>query len=52
NCVSSYIQNVIDGKCHILFMRKKDNLSKSLVTIEVKKAKKQVNLVLDEINNK
>lgn len=36
NCVSSYIQNVIDGKCHILFMRKKDNLSKSLVTIEVR----------------
>ncbi|MFN1845118.1 PcfJ domain-containing protein [Clostridioides difficile] len=23
NCVSSYIKNVIDGKCHILFMRKK-----------------------------
>lgn len=36
NCVSSYIQNVIDGKCHILFMRRKDNLSKSLVTIEVR----------------
>lgn len=39
NCVSSYIQNVIDGKCHILFMRKNDNLSKSLVTIEVRDGK-------------
>ncbi|MET1834169.1 PcfJ domain-containing protein [Clostridioides difficile] len=39
NCVSSYIQNVIDGKCHILFMRKKDNPSKSLVTIEVRNGK-------------
>ncbi|HBF0312724.1 PcfJ domain-containing protein [Clostridioides difficile] len=39
NCVSSYIKNVIDGKCHILFMRKKDNISKSLVTIEVRDGK-------------
>lgn len=36
NCVASYIQRVIDGKCHILFMRKKDNKEKSLVTIEVR----------------
>jgi hypothetical protein len=35
NCVASYIQRVIDGRCHILFLRKKDNLDKSLVTIEV-----------------
>lgn len=35
NCVASYIGNVIDGKCHILFLRKSDNLNKSLVTIEV-----------------
>ena len=31
----SYIQRVIDGRCHILFLRKKDCLDKSLVTIEV-----------------
>lgn len=36
NCVASYIQRVIDGNCHILFLRRKDNLDKSLVTIEVK----------------
>lgn len=36
NCVASYIQNVIDGRCHILFLRKKDCPDKSLVTIEVR----------------
>ncbi len=35
NCVASYIDRVIDGKCHILFLRKKDTPDKSLVTIEV-----------------
>lgn len=35
NCVASYIQKVIDGCCHILFLRKKDSPTKSLVTIEV-----------------
>lgn len=35
NCVSSYIQKVIDGECHILFLRNKDNPERSLVTIEV-----------------
>lgn len=35
NCVASYIDDVINGKCHILFLRKKDSLDKSLVTIEV-----------------
>lgn len=39
NCVSSYIQEVINGQCHILFLRKKDNPEKSLVTIEVKNGK-------------
>lgn len=39
NCVSSYIQRVIDGECHILFLRKKDQPDKSLVTVEVKKGK-------------
>lgn len=35
NCVASYIDRVIDGKCDILFLRKKDNPEESLVTIEV-----------------
>lgn len=39
NCVASYIKNVIDGKCHILFLRKKAALDKSLVTIEVRNGK-------------
>ena len=39
NCVASYIQRVIDGECHILFLRHKDNLEKSLVTIEVRNNK-------------
>lgn len=36
NCVASYIRKVINGECHILFLRKKDNPTKSLVTIEVR----------------
>ena len=36
NCVASYIKRVIDGQCHILFMRRKDDLTHSLVTIEVR----------------
>jgi hypothetical protein len=35
NCVSSYVQRVIDGYCDILFLRYKDNPHRSLVTIEV-----------------
>lgn len=36
NCVASYIDRVIDGKCHILFLRKKNDVDKSLVTLEVR----------------
>lgn len=36
NCVASYIDNVIDGKCHILFLRRKESPDKSLVTVEVR----------------
>lgn len=36
NCVASYIQRVINGQCHILFLRYKDSPDKSLVTIEVR----------------
>jgi hypothetical protein len=39
NCVSSYVQKVIDGNCHILFLRYKDSPDKSLVTIEVRNGK-------------
>jgi len=36
NCVASYIERVINGGCDILFLRKKDNPTKSVVTIEVR----------------
>ena len=36
NCVASYIDKVIDGQCHILFLRKKSKPDESLVTIEVR----------------
>lgn len=39
NCVASYIQDVINGRCHILFLRDKDFPNKSLVTIEVRNGK-------------
>jgi hypothetical protein len=39
NCVASYIQRVIDERCHILFLRKKDHPTVSLVTIEVQNGK-------------
>lgn len=39
NCVSSYVQKVIDGQCDILFLRYKDSPDKSLVTIEVSNGK-------------
>lgn len=39
NCVASYIQKVIDGSCHIIFLRHKLNPENSLVTIEVKNNK-------------
>lgn len=39
NCVASYIKRVIDGECHILFLRYKDSPDKSLVTIEVRNGK-------------
>lgn len=65
NCVASYIDKVIDGKCHILFLRKKNKLNESLVTIEVRnnqivQAKRRFNddvteaqqKVIDEFNEK
>lgn len=39
NCVASYIARVLKGECDILFLRKKDNPTKSLVTLEVRNGK-------------
>jgi hypothetical protein len=39
NCVSSYIKKVIDGRCHIMFLRYKDKPDESLVTIEIQNGK-------------
>lgn len=36
NCAASYIKRVIEGKCHILFLRRKSEPDKSLCTIEVR----------------
>lgn len=65
HCVSSYIGSVIDGKCHILFLREKDELDKSLVTLEIRNNKviqargkfnrdvnKKEQMVIDEYNKK
>lgn len=39
NCVASYIDSVINGECHIMFLRKKCEPETSLVTIEIKNNK-------------
>lgn len=39
HCVASYIDKVIDGSCHIVFLRNKEQLNKSLVTLEVRNGK-------------
>lgn len=39
NCVASYIQRVLNGDCHILFLRRKDAPDKSVVTCEVVQGK-------------
>ena len=36
NCVASYIDRVLNGVCHIMFMRKKTDPAKSLVTLEIR----------------
>lgn len=37
NCLASYVPTVIQGECMIFFLRKTEDLLKSLVTIEIKK---------------
>ena len=49
NCVSPYIQRVIDGHCHILFLRYKEKPDESLVTIEVRNNK--IVQALQKFNN-
>ena len=39
NCVRNYCLDVSNNECQIYFMRYKDNLSKSLITIEVRDGK-------------
>lgn len=39
HCVAAYIDRILEGKCHIVFMRKKDDPSKSCVTLEVVKGR-------------
>ena len=36
NCVASYIERVLKGECHIMFLRSKDTPDKSLVTLEIR----------------
>lgn len=36
NCVAGYIDKVLNGTCHIVFLRNKNTPKQSLVTIEVK----------------
>lgn len=49
NCVASYIDKVIDGKCHIMFLRKQETPDKSLVTIEIRNG--QIVQALRRFNN-
>lgn len=35
HCVAAYIDNIIEGKCHIIFMREKRRPSKAYLTLEV-----------------
>lgn len=35
NCVASYIDRVINGNCHVMFLRKKESPDTSLVTLEI-----------------
>lgn len=37
HCVGSYIDRILEGKTHIVFLRKNDSLEKSLVTVEIKR---------------
>ena len=39
NCVRTYTNRVANGECQIYFMRKKEDINKSFITIEVKDTK-------------
>ena len=36
NCVASYINKVLNGQCHIMFMRKKETPTQSYITLEIR----------------
>lgn len=36
HCVKSYINYVLDGKCHILFMRNNDDIKSPFITLELR----------------
>lgn len=36
HCVASYIGSVMDGKCHIMFLREKEHPEENLVTVEIR----------------
>lgn len=36
NCVAGYINKVLDGVCHIMFLRDKEKPNQSLVTLEIR----------------
>ena len=50
NCVASYINKVLKGECHILFMRDKNNKDKSLVTVEVSNHNNKIVQALQSYN--
>ncbi len=39
NCVRTYYEEIVNGECQIYFMRYKNNINKSLVTVEVRNNK-------------
>ena len=50
NCVASYINRVLKGDCHILFMRDKNNKDKSLVIVEVSNHNNKIVQALQSYN--
>jgi hypothetical protein len=36
HCVASYVKDVVNGRCKIFFLRNKEDLDKSLITIELR----------------
>lgn len=45
HCLSSYIKSVSEGRCKIYFMRKTDDIDKSLVTLQINEVDGKDNMV-------